>query len=85
MTSYFLCLPSLIEFENVLALAATFAAIPFIGTYFAAIPGALELWLVHDEGIYAVLLILLHLLPTYVVDIAIYSEITGYVLVSFLF
>ena len=61
------------------ALAAVLAAIPFIGTYFAAIPGALELWLVHDEELLALLLIALHFLPTYVVDIAIYSEISGYV------
>jgi len=59
------------------ALAAILAAIPFIGTYVAAIPGALELWLVRDQEIYSLLLILLHFLPTYVVDIAIYSEITG--------
>lgn len=53
------------------------AAIPIFGTYFAAVPGALELWLVHNEELFAILLIILHFLPTYVVDIAIYSEITG--------
>lgn len=60
------------------ALAATFAAIPFLGTYIAAVPGFIELYVVKGQKIEAILFMLLHLLPSSVVDSAIYSDIKGY-------
>ncbi|XP_070175104.1 transmembrane protein 245-like isoform X2 [Littorina saxatilis] len=57
------------------ALAAVFAAIPFVGAYWACIPGVVDIWLVQGQGLAALAFLLAHMLPSYVVDTAIYSEI----------
>ena len=56
-------------------LISTFlAAVPVAGQYLVALPAALELWLLKERSISALALLLCHFLPTYVVDVAFYSE-----------
>lgn len=54
--------------------AAFLAAVPVAGQYCVAIPAALELWLAEGRWFAAILIFLAHMIPTYVVDAAIYSE-----------
>ncbi|XP_075260267.1 transmembrane protein 245-like isoform X2 [Convolutriloba macropyga] len=60
------------------AVAALLGAVPVFGTYLAAVPAVLELWLLHDEWVGAVVLLVCHMLPMYGgFDAAIYAQITG--------
>ncbi|KAH8853924.1 Transmembrane protein 245 [Schistosoma japonicum] len=58
-------------------LAAILGAVPIIGTYWAVLPGVIEIIIIRHSLSQAGLLILFHLLPTYVVDVAVYREIKG--------
>ena len=55
--------------------AALFGFLPLFGTYWAAFPGVLELWLIQGKPFHSIAFIVIHILPTYVVDTAIYSQI----------
>ncbi|VUZ55099.1 unnamed protein product, partial [Hymenolepis diminuta] len=58
-------------------IATILGAIPLMGTYWAVLPGVVELWCLHDSCWLALLLLLLHLLPWYFLDTALYTEIKG--------
>jgi len=57
--------------------AAVLGAVPFLGSYWAALPAVLELWLVHAQPLTAALFFAAQLAPILCVDTAIYSEIKG--------
>jgi predicted PurR-regulated permease PerM len=58
-------------------LAALAAVVPLFSPYLASLPAVLELLIVDSDWTMAVLLLLLHLVPSFYVDTAIYSEIEG--------
>lgn len=58
-------------------LASIFAFLPILSTYYVAFFGVLELWLHLNQPLYAFLFLLCLVLPTYIVDMAIYSDIKG--------
>lgn len=59
-------------------LGALFGAVPLVGTYWAALPGALELCWSQGSPTLALLLFAAQLLPMSCVDTAIYADIKGY-------
>ncbi|KAM7535675.1 hypothetical protein Aperf_G00000097422 [Anoplocephala perfoliata] len=58
-------------------IATILGAIPLMGTYWAVLPGVVELWCLRGSYWQALLLLLLHLLPYYFLDTALYTEIKG--------
>ena len=62
---------------HTIVLAAGAGAIPFIGPYWLSVPAVLELWLVKDSPLLAILTVVLFLLPPFTVDTIINSEIQG--------
>jgi len=46
-------------------------------SYWAALPGCLDLWLLQQRPLSALVLLLAQIIPVYVVDTAIYSEVKG--------
>lgn len=65
------------DYAYVSATAAIFAAIPFVGAYWACLPAVVELWLVKGQGLAALACLIAHMVPAYVVDTAILREIKG--------
>eukprot|EP00088_Acartia_fossae_P067928 TRINITY_DN8524_c0_g1_i10.p1 TRINITY_DN8524_c0_g1~~TRINITY_DN8524_c0_g1_i10.p1 ORF type:complete len:909 (-),score=164.41 TRINITY_DN8524_c0_g1_i10:305-3031(-) len=53
------------------------AAVPFTGQYLVAVPASLELWLLQDRPLAAILLMIFQVAPSWLVDAAIYSEMKG--------
>lgn len=60
-----------------LVLAAIAGALPFVGTYWIALPAVLELWLVEGQPLSAIAVLTLSLLPLFFVDSIIYGEVEG--------
>ena len=47
----------------------------FSGTYWAALPAIVELWVLKNDLLRAILLLFAHLIPTYFIDMLIYGDI----------
>lgn len=65
--SNFVCLPVVIA--SICAIA--------LQSYWAALPGCLDLWLVQHRPLSALILLFGHIAPVYIVDKTIYSEVKG--------
>ncbi|CAF3126221.1 unnamed protein product [Rotaria sp. Silwood2] len=65
--------------SNLVFLPAVIASICAVTlkSYWAALPGCLDVWLVQQRPLAALILLLGQIAPTYVVDTAIYSEVKG--------
>jgi predicted PurR-regulated permease PerM len=65
--------------SNLVFLPAVIASVCAVTlkSYWAALPGCLDLWLVQQRPLGALLLLLGQIAPVYVVDTAIYSEVKG--------
>ncbi|CAF0779991.1 unnamed protein product [Adineta steineri] len=65
--------------SNLVFLPAVIASICAVTlkSYWAALPGCLDLWLVQQRPLGALLLLLGQIIPVYIVDTAIYSEVKG--------
>jgi len=58
-------------------MAGLLSVVPVVGVYWASAPGVLVLWLVEGRTLRALSFFLLQILPSYVIDMSIYSEIEG--------
>ena len=58
-------------------MAGLLSVVPVVGVYWASAPGVLVLWLVEGRTLRALSFFLLQVLPSYVIDMSIYSEIEG--------
>ncbi len=65
--------------SNLVFLPAVIASIcaVILKSYWAALPGCLDLWLVQQRPLNALILLVAQIVPVYVVDTAIYSEVKG--------
>lgn len=58
-------------------MAGLLSVVPVVGVYWASAPGVLVLWLVEGRTLRALSFFLLQVLPSYFIDMSIYSEIEG--------
>jgi len=65
--------------SNLVFLPAVIASICAVTlkSYWAALPGCLDLWLMQQRPLSALILLIAQIIPVYVVDTAIYSEVKG--------
>ena len=60
-----------------LVLAGIAGAVPFVGPYWMGLPAILQLWLVEERVAVALLALVLFLVPPFLIDSIINSEIEG--------